>query len=262
MAISNGTGRKGGASARSANDDWKSGWESWLMRSTAVAAGAHAFLFILWPVWNITRPPQEDKPLEVIQITPVAAYGGITDPGDGVVAAIPTEEEIELAREDAGMTAEEQQVEETSGVRLPEAAFTFVPEVVEPEADVAMGSTADASAMILNRLAAISPSVASLTPDIGWPQIRNPTVINRFLRRQYNDIYQSYGIGGHVAVAMWVNERGGVEWAKVSESSGDDRLDHIAVALFEDVVAFSPARSRGRGVPVQVTILVPFVTPW
>lgn len=262
MAISNGGTTKARTGARSANDRWKSRWESWLVRSIVVAAGAHAVLFILWPVWNIARPPQEDEPLEVIQITPVAAYGGITDPGDGVIAAIPTEEEIELAREDAGLTADEEEIDETSGVELPEAAYSFVPEVVEPDADVAGGSSGDNSSMILSRLAAISPTVASLTPDIGWPQIRNPTVINRFLRRQYNSIYQTYGANGHVAVAMWVNERGAVEWAKVSESSGDVRLDDIAVSLFEEVVAFSPARSRGRGVPVQVTILVPFVTPW
>lgn len=243
----------------SVNDRWKARWSSWLLRSTIVAAVAHAVVFILWPVWEITRPDRPDRELEIVQITPVAAFGGITDPGDGVVAALPTEEEIQLAQEDVGQTAETDEIDETSGVRLPAAAYTLAPEIVPSTT----GSTSRSSrSLILDHLSAVTPEIASLSPDVGWPQIRNPTVITRFLSGRFNELHRAFGVNGHVSVAMWIDERGSVEWARVSQSSGDLRLDDIALALFEDVVAFSPARSRGRGIPVQVTISVPFTLPW
>jgi TonB family protein len=65
-----------------------------------------------------------------------------------------------------------------------------------------------------------------------------------------------------VSVALWINERGSVEQARVSESSGSVALDEIALALFQDVATFAPARSGRSPVPVQVTISVPFVVPW
>lgn len=249
----------GGGGSPSANERWKSGWSSWQFRSTVVAAGVHAIVLIVWPAWNVTRPPERERPIEVVQINPVAGYGGITDPGEGVVAALPTEEEIMLSLEDPGQAAEEEDLSELAGVSLPAAAYSFVPEVVAGATGPVEGS---GPPLILDRLSAITPEVAPLAAEIGWPAIRNPTVITRFLSGQFNDLFRAAGAGGHVSVAMWINERGGVEWARVSESSGDQRLDDIALVLFEEVVAFSPARSRGRGVPVQVTISVPFTLPW
>ena len=246
------------APARSANERWKSTWSTWLVRSTVVGAAIHAVVFIIWPVWEIARLPDRDPPLEFIQINPVMAYGGITDPGEGVVAALPTEEEIVLALEDAGQGLEDE-ADETSGVTLPAAAYELVPEI-----SVARSAASERGSgeLILDRLSAVTPEVAPLMAEIGWPAIRNPTVITRFLSGQFNDLHHTRGATGSVSVAMWINERGSVEWARVSESSGDQRLDDIALVLFEEVVAFAPARSRGKGVPVQVTISVPFTLPW
>lgn len=243
----------------SINDQWKSRWSAWLLRSTAVAAAVHAVVLILWPVWEIARPDRGEPLIEMVQLSPVAAYGGITDPGDGVVAALPTEEEIELAQEDAGQEQESDDDATTQGVQLPAAAYALQLEIVPNAMDPAASRT---DRMILDYLSAATPQLASATPDVGWPQIRNPTVITRFLSGEFNELHQMFGVNGHVSVAMWIDERGSVEWARVSQSSGDLRLDDIALALFEDVVAFAPARSRGRGVPVQVTISVPFTLPW
>lgn len=245
---------------RSANDRWKSRWSSWLVRSTVFAAAFHAVVFILWPVWEIARLPDRERPIEFIQINPVAAYGGIDDPGEGVIAALPTEEEIVLALEDAGQGLEEQAESETSGVSLPAAAYELVPEIAVSGGPPA--ASRGGGGLILDRLSAVTPEVAPLMAEVGWPAIRNPTVITRFLSGQFNDMHQTGGATGYVSVAMWIDERGSVEWARVSESSGDQRLDDIALVLFEEVVAFAPARSRGRGVPVQVTISVPFTLPW
>jgi TonB family protein len=70
------------------------------------------------------------------------------------------------------------------------------------------------------------------------------------------------GAIGSVTVAMWVNERGSVEWAAVQQSSGLTVLDQIALDAFNDIVTFSPARAEGAAVPVSVVISVPFNVPW
>lgn len=245
---------------RSANERWKSRWSTWLTRSTVVAACVHAIVFIIFPVWEITRPREDERQVELIQITPVAGYGGVENPGEGIIAALPTEEEMELAREEAGDLLEQESADEVRGVRLPDEAFAYVPEIVTESME---GQSVERSrALIYERLIDIAPTVTAAVNDVGWPQIRNPTVITRFLRTRFNAMHRELGTSGYVAVAMWIDERGDVEWARVSQSSGDDALDGIALALFENVVAFSPARSRGRGVPVQVTISVPFMLPW
>lgn len=243
----------------SANEQWKSRWSAWLLRSTIFAALFHGVVFIIWPMWEIARPAQPDRPVELVQINPVAAYGGITDPGEGTVAALPTEEEILLMQEEAGQGEDAEEIDETSGVTLPADAYALIPEVIPTNGAPASDRS---TPLILDVLSTITPDIAPLAPDVGWPHIRNPTVITRFLGGHFNDLHRAGGPSGYVSVAMWINERGNVEWARVSESSGDRRLDDIALALFEDVVAFSPARSKGRGVPVQVTISVPFTLPW
>ena len=53
---------------------------------------------------------------------------------------------------------------------------------------------------------------------------------------------------------------GGVEWAETSQSSGRQDLDEIALALFNEVVAFRSARDRGVPVPVSAIFSLDF--PW
>jgi TonB family protein len=63
-------------------------------------------------------------------------------------------------------------------------------------------------------------------------------------------------------VAMWINERGAVEWTAIEESSGFPQVDAIALDAFKDVVSFTPARSEGARIPVSVVISVPFSALW
>ena len=259
MSTSNPVGTQG-RGPRSANERWKSTWSTWLTRSTILAAGLHAAILIIWPAWEYVRLESPEEELEFVQIVPIATYGGIVDPGAGVVAALPTEEELRLRQEEAAQGTEEETetVDETAGVRLPTDAYAYIPEIIPDGTAVDRRNNPP---LILNRLTAITPEVAPLAPEVGWPQLRNPTVITRYLGGRFNDLHRT-GSSGYVSVAMWINERGMVEWARVSESSGDTRLDDIALALFEEVAAFAPARSKGRGIPVQVTISVPFTLPW
>ena len=65
---------------------------------------------------------------------------------------------------------------------------------------------------------------------------------------------------GLVDVAVWIDEWGSVEWAEISRSSGLQELDEIALALFNEVASFRPARDQGVRVSMSVIFSVPF--PW
>ena len=65
---------------------------------------------------------------------------------------------------------------------------------------------------------------------------------------------------GLVDVAVWIDEYGSVEWAEISRSSGHQEMDEIALALFNEVASFRPARDQGVRVSMSVIFSVPF--PW
>jgi TonB family protein len=62
------------------------------------------------------------------------------------------------------------------------------------------------------------------------------------------------------SVAIWIDERGSVEWAEINQSSGRTDLDELALQLFSEVVAFHPARDQGVRVPISAIFWVNF--PW
>jgi TonB family protein len=63
-----------------------------------------------------------------------------------------------------------------------------------------------------------------------------------------------------LTVAMWIDERGSVEWAEIYRSSGHEHLDESALELFQEVVSFLPARERGVHVPMAVVFGLSY--PW
>lgn len=99
----------------------------------------------------------------------------------------------------------------------------------------------------LERLSALQPELAfgSLS---GWLEVQNPTEVvdfmqERFARESEDEPQRT------MVVALWVDERGSVEWAEISRSSGRDDFDESALELFRDVVSLRPARERGLNVP-------------
>ncbi len=243
-------------------------WSEYVMVSTFAGAIIHAVIFVVWPDWHpmalsIIRPT-----VELVQIAPVLARGTPTDQPSGEITARPTEEEIELVLDEAGRGDDRDRgdiLEELLNQLLNQEVLGFRPRLVYPSMPEADQQTQqrpiDTAALILERLDAISPELAAAPITVSWPLIRNPTVLKRFLRNRYNPWYDT-GATGSVAVAMWINEKGSVEWAAVQESSGLQVLDEIALDAFTDVVAFAPARNRGAPVPVSVVISVPFNVPW
>lgn len=249
-----------GAQPDTANRRLKARWSIWMVRSIFAAAAVHASVLIVWPAWEVHEHGPIDQPVELIQLTPIATSGGITEVSEGRVAALPSLDEVQLALDE---TREESNQEiddlaEAYGTELRADAYPLVPEIVEPNTVGMLEETR----MILERLSMVEPDITSVGSTTAWPEIRNPTIIRRYLRSRYNPIHRDPGATGMVSVALWIDERGTVSRARVRESSGFPALDEIAVILFQSVANFAPARSGSSPVPVKVTVSVPFMVPW
>ncbi len=109
----------------------------------------------------------------------------------------------------------------------------------------------------LSRLVGLRPRIV-LPGTSAWILIRNPAEVERFMRRMTYG--EDSGVEGLVDVALWIDEWGSVEWAEISRSSGDQGIDEIALALFNEVASFRPARDRGVRVSLSAIFSVPF--PW
>jgi TonB family protein len=131
-----------------------------------------------------------------------------------------------------------------------------------PDPSAADGLTADersALDLALERLAGFSPEVA-LESTSNWVLIRNPRDVERFMGQHSINRVESADLGmdGAVAVALWIDARGSVEWAEIIQSSGRDDLDQLALQLFNDVVRFRPARLAGVLTPMSAIFSVNF----
>lgn len=260
MEMSNRSAAPVRSRSRSANEKWKERWSAWVMRSTIVAAVAHAIIFALWPIWNVSYTPP-DRLVEMKQIQPVISTGNLTDPEEMSLGAVPENEEVEIVMDEGGSGTDDE--------------LSRLSEIFGDAPDPSLAMPGGPSAGIygrpapplegtlrLDHVTAVTPQVVALAPSVVWPRIRNPSMIVRFLRNRYNQLVNDPTANGTVSVTMWINERGSVEWAEVRDSSGHPGLDEIAVAVFSDVVVFSPARSQGSAVPLGLTISVPFTMPW
>ena len=115
--------------------------------------------------------------------------------------------------------------------------------------------TLETSPLDLSRLSGIRPQIV-LPGTSAWILIRNPAEVDQFMSRSLQDSEAQ----GLVDVAVWIDEWGSVEWAEISRSSGLEEMDEIALALFNEVATFRPARDRGIRVSLSVIFSVPF--PW
>ena len=115
----------------------------------------------------------------------------------------------------------------------------------------------ETSPLDLSRLSAVRPQIV-LPGTSAWVLIRNPAEVNRFMNSA--DGLLDSEAQGFVDVAVWIDEWGSVEWAEISRSSGRLEMDEIALALFNEIASFRPARDRGVRVSMSAIFSVPF--PW
>ncbi len=115
----------------------------------------------------------------------------------------------------------------------------------------------ETSSLDLSRLSAVRPQIV-LPGTSAWILIRNPAEVDRFMNRLTSG--QDSETEGLVDVAVWIDEYGSVKWAEISKSSGHEDMDEIALALFNEVASFRPARDQGVRVSMSAIFSVPF--PW
>lgn len=128
-----------------------------------------------------------------------------------------------------------------------DARMTDLAELPEPDS------------LSLDRLSALRPELTFMTAS-AWVLIRNQAAVEAFLRRSYTSGRLDRDAVGSVSVTLWIDRRGSVEWAEVSESSGRQDLDEFTLALFNEVATFRAAREQGVYVSRSVTFSVNY--PW
>jgi len=275
-----------------ANDRFKAGWEGRLLRCVGFAALLHLALLAFWPSWEIPDPypafGSDGWPVQLVSLMEAApALSG----GPAVVR--PSLEETTPSLEEEG-EGEESGVDEEMGswewdeVGPSQALRERLQRRESPvatvvESDVAVGSD-DASAsedaalriggrasatdelasrmdriLDMDRLSATRPELALFSPSSVF-LLRNPDEVDAFLKARIRPSRSEPGAESAVGVAIWINESGAVEWAEISQSSGRSEIDELALELFNDVVAFHPARERGVRVPVSAIFWLTF--PW
>jgi len=147
---------------------------------------------------------------------------------------------------------------EEEGEGEPDPLSVAALDSLEMLAELAHGDSLDLE-LDLDRLAEIRPELAVMIPSM-WILLRNPTEVENFLRRSYGRWTLDRDEPGSVTVTVWIDTRGSVEWAEISRSSGRNELDEAALALFNEVVAFRPARHEGVSISGSATFALLF--PW
>ena len=124
---------------------------------------------------------------------------------------------------------------------------------------VSLESLPDPDALDLDRLSALEPEL-SLTALSAWVLVRNPEEVMEFMRRSAAREGLAEEDFMTVRVTLWIDRTGSVEWSEIMESSGNRRIDEIALELVNEVISFRPAREQGVAVARSAVFSIPF--PW
>jgi len=276
----------------SANDRLKARWTRWVGGSTVLAGVVHVGLLALIS-WQTVHPDASTSSFDgrALALLPPSGEGGPA--GDAPRPPIPAETLEEPVTpgsdEERGSGIEaldgdlwaalSERLRERGPMRPTLAEAALEAEDPEPDPDAAIESAGDGEdpdvdaievgidltllpetdALDLDRLAALEPELAVAAPS-AWVLIRNPLEVEEFLRSGYAWGRLDPRATGSVSVTLWIDERGSVEWAEISESSGDRELDEFALAVFNEVAVFRPAREEGVRVSRSVSFALNF--PW
>lgn len=282
----------------SANERFRDAWSAHLRRCTVLAIAAHVALLAISFSWQIAYQPLEPLDSDENRLLLLPGFGETLASGSAVALldSIPGEPTEVEAESEAGLS-DGPVVDATDfgdrwealgerlrgrGAPLPTLAEPEiappeeVEEVVEAEPSesddqegapsiggdartIDLAELPEPDSLNLDRLSALRPELAFMTAS-AWVLIRNQGEVEAFLRRSYSNGRLDPGATGSVSVTLWIDRRGSVEWAEVSESSGRDDLDEFTLALFNEVAAFRAAREQGVYVSRSVTFSVNY--PW
>ncbi len=105
------------------------------------------------------------------------------------------------------------------------------------------------------RVASLPSNAPILSPDVA-PVLSNHRTVQRQMDRSYPSALRERQVGGTVVLSLVIDERGRVTESSVSNSSGHEQLDAVALNVGRSM-RFTPAQHRGR--PVQARIEMPLV---
>ena len=288
-----------GSRHANANELWKAKWGDRLAWSTVVAVAVHAAVFAFWPAiqGDLVIDPDDDLlGMEWIALYALPSSGG---GGGGTVApplaviaepdSLSVEVDVESTGGESGVGTSDLALVRFSGglwdrlagrggpsptivepspvsapldvgddlprdrASAPEVDVTVIEDLAAADDELLL----ETSPLDLSRLSAVRPQIV-LPGTSAWILIRNPAEVDRFMNR-VDDLLDSEA-AGFVDVAVWIDEWGSVEWAEISRSSGRLEMDEIALALFNEIASFRPARDRGVRVSMSAIFSVPF--PW
>ncbi|MCH7565809.1 MAG: TonB family protein [Gemmatimonadetes bacterium] len=275
----------------SANQRWKSQWNARLALSTLVAVAVHVVIFAAGPSWRASLATSDSERLQAVRLVWTPADGALPGRGAELPLATPVSDEqgptpVQPGLAD-GTAVEGGDLEESFesfrarllSRSLPAPAIAESEPESEPESPTDDPSAADEESLViggraslaelptsvdsssldLDRLSALRPELA-LSLVSAWVMLQNPTEVEAFMARTYRLGRLDPEVTGRVSVTLWIDRRGSVEWAEITESSGRPDLDELALALFNEVVAFRPARDNGVSVSRSVVFAVNF--PW
>ena len=276
---------------KNANEAWKAQWGNRVAWSTMFAVAAHAAAVAFWPAWD----PSDDwleSDLELLGTAWIALYAppstgaglGGAPPALALLVepdSLPSEAEVGMADGETALAlvGGSQRLRDrlaSLGGPVPTIVQFNAPsgppgigndpgdsresiedeEAVDPEAeDLAL--LPEASPLDLSRLSALRPEIV-LPGTSAWILIRNPEEVVRYMGGITSG--EDSEAEGQVDVAVWIDEWGSVEWAELTRSSGREDIDELALALFNEVASFSPARDQG--VRVSISAIFTVLIPW
>lgn len=286
--------------APTANDRFKAQWDDRLAWSIVVAVFVHVAGFAFVPGWRLgdlspepifgawgtewilLQPPGPNAGLEAV------AFAAVSGAGEDSAAAAEVEEEgrddVDTAEfADAGGGGGGGGFMDRLRGRAAPRPVVVAPELQlsEPEPSVSSGDAAapaenaleiggsastasldslpDLAELDLDRLSVLEPEL-SLTSLSAWVLVRNPDEVMEFMRRSAAREGLTEENFMTVRVTLWIDRTGSVEWSEIMESSGDRRVDEIALELVNNVISFRPAREQGVAVARSAVFSIPF--PW
>lgn len=273
------------------NDAWKAQWNTRVAWSMVAAVAVHVAVFAVGPNWE-TPALSLDLELDPVELAWISFFeapssGMGASPGAPPVAEFSdsTTAEPDVGEGGAGVEGGMGDFSEILRQRLLRRGGP-VPTIAEPEPkpeperpsvddpdgtakeSTSIGgdaSTADLStlpeptSLDLSRLSALRPDIV-LAGVSAWVLVMNPAEVVRFMRRSFSWQDLGPGVSGSVSVVLFIDEKGSVEWAEISQSSGISDVDEIFLTLFNEIVAFRPARDQG--VPVPRSAIFSLAFPW
>lgn len=229
-----------------ANQRLKRRWSACLLGSILLALAFHLLVAWVVPPWKFPHRGSGRQSVPFVQLVPIAATSDFVNTEPSIASATPSvavqPEIVDLAN--------------ASEVEIP-AWFPMIARGRAPPEAPSLDTARMAVAFTAGR-----PHRTGPVAPIAWPEISNPDRMTGYIRTRYNPILFEYGMTGTVVLSLWVDDRGIVQRVRLSESSGVAMLDEIAVATFEEVVTFNPARVGRRTLPVQFDLAVPFLKAW